>query len=253
MDYNEENPEILLKKLDNMFFDFDYSKIFAKIPGDALPSFLIHGYEVEGFIPNFFNNRNDGFFVSKFSNERRSISNQNEFLTFRSVLEKYKNIMNSENKNICDISILNKQHANKISKLLSNVFPLYPFPVEDPDYIKKTMDENIIYFGIFEDGILKAVSSAETYPKKGNAEMTDFAVLPELRGQGIANCLLKKMENYCKTELGINTMYTIARLSEPGINALFLKNNYHYSGTLINNTKIFQGIESMNIYYKKSE
>jgi len=49
---------------------------------------------------------------------------------------------------------------------------------------------------------------------------------------------------------GIKTLYTIARLDSIPMNKTFLKLNYCYSGTLINNTNIAGSIESMNIYYK---
>jgi len=50
--------------------------------------------------------------------------------------------------------------------------------------------------------------------------------------------------------LGIKVVYTIARLNSIPMNKTFLRLNYQYSGTLINNTNIAGKIESMNILYK---
>ena len=79
--------------------------------------------------------------------------------------------------------------------------------------------------------------------------MTDFAVLPEYRGQNLAFRLLVKMEQEMKYA-NIKTVYTIARLKVPGMNKTFLKSGYKFTGTLLNNTNIGGSIESMNIYYK---
>ena len=83
-----------------------------------------------------------------------------------------------------------------------------------------------------------------------NAEMTDFAVLPRYRGQKLAGQLLSVMEEAMKSA-GVKTLYTIARLKEPGMNKTFINAEYRYSGTLVNNTNISGSIESMNIFYKK--
>jgi N-acetylglutamate synthase-like GNAT family acetyltransferase len=82
-----------------------------------------------------------------------------------------------------------------------------------------------------------------------NAEMTDFATLPDYRGQGLATFLLAEMEADMNTR-GIRTAYTIARAYSYGMNITFARNGYTFSGTLTNNTNIFGGLESMNVWYK---
>lgn len=256
MEYDEKDHIEFINSIEKISETNHYSKIFTKIPSSALPSFLVSGFQIEAYIPYFFNGNSHGFFVSKFYSDRRKVLNLNDYIVFEGVINKYNNkitVSNIINNNIeknRTIKLLDTSHSKNISKLLSTVFPVYPFPVHEPAYIKKTMGENIKYFGYFENNKLLAVSSCEMYLSKDNAEMTDFAVLPELRGKGIANSLLSFMEDYCKNNTNIKTLYTIARLNEPGINALFLKNNYCYCGTLINNTKIYKSIESMNVYYK---
>ena len=49
---------------------------------------------------------------------------------------------------------------------------------------------------------------------------------------------------------GIMTLYTIARSTSIPMNKTFLRLGYKYAGTLINNTNISGGIESMNLFYK---
>ncbi|HKJ79445.1 MAG TPA: GNAT family N-acetyltransferase, partial [Prolixibacteraceae bacterium] len=120
----------------------------------------------------------------------------------------------------------------------------------NPDYIVETMKEyGTRYFGVRDNGKLIGISTAEIDAENKNAEMTDFAVLSEYRGQKLAFRLLMKMEVEMKIQ-NITTVYTIARLKEPGMNKTFLNSGYRYTGTLINNTNISGSIESMNVLYK---
>ena len=83
-----------------------------------------------------------------------------------------------------------------------------------------------------------------------NVEMTDFATLPEALGHGLALSLLETMESaMCRRNM--HTAHTIARARSPGMNITFSKAGYTFAGTLINNTNISGGIESMNVWYKR--
>jgi hypothetical protein len=57
------------------------------------------------------------------------------------------------------------------------------------------------------------------------------------------------MENEMKKK-EMKTLYTIARLESIPMNKTFMRADYSYAGTLINNTNISGGIESMNVWYK---
>jgi putative beta-lysine N-acetyltransferase len=85
--------------------------------------------------------------------------------------------------------------------------------------------------------------------KRRNAEMTDFATLPDFRGKKLSVILLAHMEDQMRINR-IKTLYTIARLKSMPMNLTFLRMGYRYGGTLINNTNISGEIESMNVLYK---
>ena len=95
--------------------------------------------------------------------------------------------------------------------------------------------------------IALASSAMDTALK--NVEMTDFATLPEYRGKGFSQYLLKQMEDEM-AKRDIKTAYTIARAISPSINITFAKMGYTYGGTLRNNTNICGRLESMNVWYK---
>ena len=136
-----------------------------------------------------------------------------------------------------------------MADLYKKVFDTYPFPIFDPRYIKKTMDENFIYSSIWENDKIVALSSCEMDIVSQNVEMTDFATLPEYQGKGFAIYLLQNMENEMRKR-NIRTAYTISRAVSYGINIIFAKMGYKYSGTLLNNTNISGNFESMNVWYK---
>jgi putative beta-lysine N-acetyltransferase len=136
-----------------------------------------------------------------------------------------------------------------MTKVFARVFSSYPFPIFDTEFLIKEMNKETRYFGVFQDGQLVAISSAECDENRKNAEMTDFAVLPSQRGKRIAIHLLCAMEEYLRN-MGFKAFYTIARLKSPAMNKTFMNNHYRYTGTLINNTQIAGQIESMNVWYK---
>ncbi len=249
MKYGGDEPASLLSELEDLALKENYSKIFMKIPASNAPVFLSGDYKVEAFIPRFFNFIEDAFFLSKFLDPLRDKPPINKLLKLSEILSRdYKYEKPKVNKRFI-IKELDSGDAGVISALYSKVFMSYPFPVYDKNYILKTMRENFIYFGVFSEGQLVGVSSSEIYLDSVNAEMTDFAVIPEMRGNRLALLLLANMEQKMR-EQGIKTVYTIARLNSIPMNVTFLKRGYRYGGTLINNTNISGKIESMNVLYK---
>lgn len=144
---------------------------------------------------------------------------------------------------------LDNIHIADLAALYSQVFPHYPFPIQDADYLQQTMQANVDYFGVFYNSVLVAAAASEMDINNQNTEMTDFATLPKFRTMGISRILLTEMEKTAKDK-GIVTAYTIARATSYGINIIFAKGQYTFAGVLANNTNISTGIESMNVWAK---
>lgn len=226
-----------------------YSKIFAKVPARFGAAFLADGYRLEAYVPGFFQGEEDAFFMARYFASWREEIPVNEMNVFQGLLNQ-----RCERKEIGLDPVFTYRKAREsdaetMAVVYREVFPSYPFPIHDPVYLVETMRSHVIYHGIWEGDKLVALSSAETDREELNAEMTDFAVLPEYRGKSFGRLLLRKMEEDVRA-LGIRTAYTIARLKSPGMNATFRSGGYRYSGTLINNTNISGGFESMNVWYK---
>lgn len=243
---------MILEKLSKLAYENNYSKIFCKIPKNTAPLFFAEGYILEAYIPQFYNKQDDVFFVSKFLNPDRLLNIDKTQLSRLNQL-----LINTpqEKKNFKKIAPgyqvrrLGKSDVEQITDIYREVFASYPFPIHDPGYIIKTMDENFQYFGAEKEGKLAALASSEIDIEKKNAEMTDFATHLAHHGNNLSCKLLEALEKEMKKQ-GISTLFTIARLNSIPMNKTFLRFNYHYSGTLINNTNIAGKIESMNVYYK---
>ena len=229
-----------------------YTKIFAKIPEHHEENFTGKGFKVEASVPGFYNG-DTGLFLGYYLNKERSYEDdvnaygKNMILAFD---KKDGEIPPLDTKRF-RIRQCNKDDARRMSEIYRIVFHSYPFPIYDPGYIMETMNSHIDYFCVeTRRKRIAAIASAEKDMTASNAEMTDFATLPEWRGNGFGVHLLKRMEEEVKKQ-GIKIAYTIARAASPGMNITFSKLGYSFGGRLKNNTNISGKVESMNVWYKK--
>ncbi|MGB4599305.1 MAG: putative beta-lysine N-acetyltransferase [Trichlorobacter sp.] len=239
----------IIDTMDSMARTNGYSKIFAKVPARSTKPFLEGGYEIEATIPDFFQG-DDACFLGKYFTKKRK-TDHNAALA-QNVLAAALEQSLTETKQlppglICRIA--DRYDADDMAEIYRAVFASYPFPIDDPGYLRENM-HSTVFFGIWEGQRLVALSSAELDRETRCTEMTDFATLESYRSQGLALYLLQQMEREMGLR-GIRTFYTIARAYSHGMNRTFAKNGYTYAGTLTNNTQISGGLESMNVWYKR--
>lgn len=252
-----DSPHIV-SRLERLAEDNGYTKIFAKVPEEAVQDFARAGYRTEAVVPGFFGGNETGVFMGRYFADWRKVSPNANHL--RDVLRTAKakalprtdsGVSSPARPLPADYSIqaLAPQHAEDMATLYAQVFDSYPFPIHNPEYLRETMRSDVQYFAAFCNGTPAALCSAEVDREHGAAEMTDFATLPEHRGQGLAAHLLARAELEM-SEQGLATLYTIARAESFGMNITFAKAGYGFAGTLPNNTNIAGGLESMNVWHK---
>ena len=248
----EDMPGIL-PQLDALAAGKHYSKIFVKAPLRLLPVFQRAGYHEEARIPRFFRGRETGVFLGKYLDPRRArgIRTARRREVLESALRRTAESTGSPVRLPASYSWHSARlaDAGEIALIYQAVFETYPFPIHDPEYVRRSMRAGIGYGCIQHHGKIVAVSAAEVSTIESVAEMTDFATLPEARGRRFARYLLTRMEE-AMAERGILTAYTIARALSASMNKTFAATGYSYAGTLINNTQISGGLESMNVWYK---
>ncbi|MFA6929907.1 MAG: putative beta-lysine N-acetyltransferase [Lentisphaeria bacterium] len=250
MKLGKAKPQIVLPQVLELCRKHRYSKVFAKVPARHEKTFHDMGFETEARVPRFFKNQEDAAFLGLYLDvKRREPKKPQEIQKIRRLSRSMSKKAPAVPPEDLLIRRCQPQDIPAMASIYSRVFESYPFPISEPDFLQETMASNVIYFGVWKNDKLVAVSSAETDREEQNAEMTDFATLPESRGGGFARILLTRMESAMRKE-GITTTYTIARAISPAMNITFAKQGYEFAGCLVNNTNICGTIESMNIWYR---
>ncbi len=229
-----------------------YTKIFAKVRESWQEMFSRAGYITEATVPFFFHGTETGLFMAKYFDPTRTVARDATVLAdVLSTAFGYAGERSSHE--VPEGFSLMHAHpgdAEEIAALYRQVFESYPFPIFDPEYIRKTMQSHIRYYVIKKSHVLAAVASCEIDGENQNVEVTDFATNPLFRGRGFAGILLSAMETDMKND-GVLLSYTIARAIFKPINAVFVGAGYQFGGMLPNNTNICGSMESMNVWYRK--
>lgn len=112
------------------------------------------------------------------------------------------------------------------------------------------MNANTVYYIMLDHDRLISAASAEINPELGHAEITDCAVFA-----GISRPFVNKLFNRgVRKEMAgkdIFHVFSLARASSFGMNAVLYHSGYQYGGRLINNCFIAEGLENMNIWCKQ--
>ena len=242
----------ILPALDRLAHDNHYEKILTKIPSASKTVFKKQGYVQEAVIPEYFDTQEHAVFMCKYlSSDRKKITDFQHIQDILSLAKQHgqhpskKDLPPSMNIRFC-----HPEDADEMSQVFKSVFKTYPFPIFDAKYLTTVMkSKQARYFCIEKDRQINAIAASEIDPEHKGVEMTDFATLPEYRGQGLAGLLLEKMEQVMVGQ-GMKIAFSIARALSPAMNILFAGKGYAFGGTLVNNTNISGRIESMNIWYK---
>lgn len=230
----------------------DFDKIFLKATKDDWQVFLEHGYMLEGVLRYYFRGE-DAYVLSRFRTQERLTS---EHLIKETEL--IENLTKTPRDHVpgplpegYKLELARPEHIPGMVTLYREVFQTYPSPLTHPDYIQQTMERNIVYRVITNDaGEVVSSASADIDTKHSNAEMTDCATRNSERGRGLMFHLLRALENDLR-ERKIMTGYTLARAMSVGMNRVFYRLDYEFSGRLVNNCEMQGSYEDMNIWVKR--
>lgn len=241
--------EALITKLTDEQEQFTKLIVYA-LPGDD-ERWQENNFRYEGVINGFFANRIDATIWSLFLDPGRAdetaVEQHNEFI--KTSQHRATALPLLSDKFLCQVA--SPDDAPAISDVLKQIFDDYPTSLE-PDYLKQAISQQASYFRCIttQDNKIVALMSAEIDHERATAEMTDCATLPDYQGQGFMRYLLQQLEQDLIEVFHIHDFYTLARADHPGINRVFGKSNYRYTGRLVNNCRMPNGWESMNIWCK---
>nr|WP_184524417.1 putative beta-lysine N-acetyltransferase [Bacillus benzoevorans] len=213
-------------------------------------AFLEHGYLCEAMVDRFFHG-SDAYYFTKYFVEARKLSHQwlKEDAIVRNVGALTRNSVTITPPQEYDLVKVNQADAENLAVLYKKVFQIYPVPLHDPDYIRKTMEQGTIYYAYLLKGNVVSAASAEINSRYYHAEMTDCATLLEHRKFGLMKQLLIKLIEEL-VEQGIFCAYSIARAQSFGMNAVLHQLGFEYRGRLLNNCYIYDKLENMNMWIK---
>jgi putative beta-lysine N-acetyltransferase len=248
-----EGPDLvaMVANLETKARELDFDKVFLKAPGSQKGHLEAAGMLAEATITGYFAGRPAAVMSKFLSRERRQ----------RPFSQEQESILESIRSRPADPSVpqlpegyemrlAGPHDVEDLAELYRNVFASYPFPITDPAYLAATMESNVVYRIVRDQtGKTVAAASAETAPGNSNAEMTDFATLPDQRGLGLAQHLLASLEGDM-LERRITNLYTIARARSAGMNRVFHNRSYTWTGTLVNNCHIAGRFEDMHVWCK---
>ncbi len=251
LDYDAENYSALVTRLSWLAEHNQFDKIFLKAHESDFQQFLSHGYLMEGILRYYFQGK-DAYILSRFSSEAR-VTSDHVIEEAQMIEELMCHTEHIERRPLDPTITIRRATPEDIPQLIliyRSVFDTYPSPLTNPDYIKSTMERNVIYRIAFENEQAIAAASAEITDRHSNAEVTDCATTPEAQGKGIMQHLIAALEDDLR-ERKIRTAYTLARALSIGMNRSFYRLGYEFCGRLINNCDIFGKFEDMNIWVKR--
>ncbi|AZU63032.1 putative beta-lysine N-acetyltransferase [Neobacillus mesonae] len=244
------NIQEILTKLEKLVHEHSVEKLIIKGRTEDTFTFYEAGFQPEAVIDRYFLGTDAWFFTKFYTSERKTTDH---WMTEDGIIQNiYQLEPPGKRPHPPKEYILKKvsqSDAAKLSALYRQVFQIYPTPLNDPDYVKKTMEDGTIYYGFFHQGEIVSAASAEINSFYKNAELTDCATLTEHRKYGLMKLLLKELEQELKRD-GIYCAYSIARSLSFGMNAALYQLGYKYRGRLMNNVYIYDKLENMNIWVK---
>ncbi len=244
-DYQGSIAEVV-KLLDREVTSWTEKLIVKSRPDDVL-AFENLGYRQEAMIAGYFSGTDMYFMVRYLIKERGSSPRlgDEEGIVSSVLLTPQQNTPASTG----TVIRASTTDAPALAQLYRDSFQVYPTPVNDPDYVKKTMEDGTIYVFIRDGNRIVSAASAEINERYHNAELTDCATAEGYEGKGYMRALLTELENQLRKR-GITCLYTIARSASFGMNKAFHQLGYQFGGTMVKNCMIYSGMEDMNVWHK---
>lgn len=240
----------IIKHVTDQSMGGQYGKLIFKARREDFDALLAYGFVLEAKVDKYFLGSDLYFFCKYFTSERRSSvfwGEEDEVIDA---------IFSSSGKRRTAslppdyiLQVCEENDAEDLAKLYDSVFKIYPVPLNDPDYIRKSMRAGNIFLCFKHDGAIVSAVCGDVNEMYRNAEITDCATTPEYRQFGLVQFLLAKLERELYNRK-IFCLYSIARARSYGMNAAFHRLQYKYRGRLANNCNIYEDIEDMNVWVK---
>lgn len=140
------------------------------------------------------------------------------------------------------------EDADTISALLKTYFPEYPVSL-DPESIRPVIARQNAVYRLVEHGAeIVAMANAELDLGRSNAEISDCVTVEDHRGKGLMVRIIHDLIGHVSGRFGIRDFFSLARATEVGMNVALARSGFAYDGRLVNNCRMPEGWESMNVW-----
>jgi len=244
------NTKLLIEKAEELISTHKAEKLIVKVRNEDYFRFLEKGLQPEAVVDRYFLGSDAHFFSKFYTPERKK---NDHWVIEDGIIHSIYQLDTIVQKTVppkeYELRLADESCAVELASLYRQVFPIYPTPLHDPEYIKKTIKEGTIYYTFFYQGKIVSAASAEVNSFYKNAELTDCATLTEHRKYGLMKIILQELEGELKRK-GIYCAYSIARSLSFGMNAVLFQLGYSYRGRFMNNCYIYDKLENMNMWVK---
>ncbi len=144
--------------------------------------------------------------------------------------------------------------SERISLLMNSVFEEYASDISEENLFRQIATLQTLFQVIEDtDKRLVAVASAELDVGRQVAEITDCVTVVDQRGRGLSSAAIGALHDTLKQHPRINATFSMARADVVGVNCVFQRLGYDYTGRLVNNCRMPNGWETMNIWCRSIE
>lgn len=250
MSYEASNLQALILRVRALAEANGFDKITCMAPRRDWRTFLRFGYILEAVLANYLAGE-DAYIVSKFRSQERLTSHRlmEEILFIEKVMETPNDAPARPLPENHHIRLARHEDIPALIELYGAIFESYPSPLVHASYLETVFQKETIFAVCTEGDTIVAAASAELAEEHRAAELTDCATQPEARGRGLMTHLLAFLEDELDSRNFI-CAYTMARARSFGMNNVFYRLGYLFSGRLVNNCDIYGAYEDMNIWVK---
>jgi beta-lysine N6-acetyltransferase len=244
------NLKTIFMQLEQWMNLYGLEKLIIKAKVNNWEWFLSQGFALEGIYKNYFSGADAFALVKYFSQERKNSEEWlKEELILHDVLKLERDHLPADLHKEYTIKLAERGDAKGLAELYDVTFPVYPTPLNQPEYVERLIEEKNIFYIILHSGKIVSAAAVHVNQKYHNGEISDCATLSEHRKKSLMKILIQELEKEL-FDRGIYTLYSHARAQSFGMNAVLQQLGYTYTGRLIKNCVIYQDLEDMNLWVK---
>ena len=234
---------------------FDENEAFTKLTAYAVDGSSAKwkdlGFRKEGRIARFFRDGTDAIIWTRYSNDSRAESETEA--REREVLDV------ALSKEPIDAPILpgefelryaTPDDAESISKLLRTTFSEYPSDISADTLRRHIMRQHIVFALLETEGEIASMASAEIDVGWKTAEISDCVTVETHRRRRLMVAVIDRLVNHVASRFHITDFYSLARAGQIGINAALARARFTHDGRLINNCRMPEGWETLNVWWR---